>query len=660
MKKPAILFLFALVPCFAQSASNAIMAPGYTVAAVPLNAVSAVELQPSTINAIAVDSSGNLYLASGGPVYRIAPGGAVSLFAGGGGSNTPFLGDGGPATQASVNPSGLAVDGAGNLYIADEANGRIRKVDTNGIISTIAGPGGAVLGDGGPATSASVSMPTGVAVDSFGNIFVAQLYNYRVRKISPAGIITTVAGNGLAAPTGQPSNCACGDGGPATSATVPYPAAVATDSTGNLYIADLAGTRIRKVSATGIITTIAGNGTAVIEPGPFGIVVSLPSYGDGGPAVSAQIAGVGGGAGEGPALGSFLTGMGNCIGVDSAGDVFLVDETQIRIVTPDGRINAVAGGGPAPIPTSSGVGSVPATSVSIQGSGGQGPYSLAVGSGDKIYFAIRSPTELSQLVLALTPSTPTFPVPALVEWNSASGFADGSSLPKSVALGGWMEIYGSYLAPDTRQWATGDFTGVDAPTSLDGTSVTVGGQPAFVSYISPSQVNVQVPSNIGTGPQPLVMTNANGRSSTSAVTVNPEQPALLSTPAFDIKGSQYAVALFPDGVTYVLPTGAIPGVLSRPANKGDTITLYGIGFGPTTPSIPSGQIVQTTSSLALPLTVTIGASNANVTYAGLAPGVVGLYQFNVVVPVSYGQPTAAPLTLSLGAGASATLALSVQ
>jgi uncharacterized protein (TIGR03437 family) len=144
--------------------------------------------------------------------------------------------------------------------------------------------------------------------------------------------------------------------------------------------------------------------------------------------------------------------------------------------------------------------------------------------------------------------------------------------------------------------------------------------------------------------------------------VNPEQPGLLSTPAFKINGVQYVVALFPDDVTYVLPTGAIPGVPSRPAQQGDTITLYGIGFGPTTPSSPAGQITQASNSLVLPVQVGFSYCEfcaliyADIVYSGLAPGVVGLYQFNVVVPALPSGVTAWTMYLT---GASGTVALAI-
>ena len=165
-----------------------------------------------------------------------------------------FSGDGGPATTASLNtPVFSAVDTGGNLFIADQFNHRIRKVTPDGTISTIAGNGAqAYGGDEGPATGASFNTPIGVAVDTKGNLYIADVLNRRIRKIDATGTITTVAGNGAAADAGE--------GGPATSASLSIPVRVVVDSTGNLYIADQGAHKIKKVGTNGIITTIAGSG----------------------------------------------------------------------------------------------------------------------------------------------------------------------------------------------------------------------------------------------------------------------------------------------------------------------------------------------------------------------------------------------------------------
>jgi uncharacterized protein (TIGR03437 family) len=196
----------------------------------------------------------------------VAASGIITTVAGNG--SVGFAGDGGPATSALLNqPIGVTVDASGNLFIADSLNGRIRKVSA-GIIATFAGGGTGGVGDGGPATSASLSLPYGVAVDASGNLFISDLLGNRIRKVSASGIITTMAGTGTC--------CFSSDGGAATSALLGQPTGVAVDASGNIFIADRVNNRIREVSASGIITTLAGNGT-----GGFS--------GDGGPATSAEL-----------------------------------------------------------------------------------------------------------------------------------------------------------------------------------------------------------------------------------------------------------------------------------------------------------------------------------------------------------------------------------
>jgi uncharacterized protein (TIGR03437 family) len=180
--------------------------------------------------------------------------------------------------------------------------------------------------------------------------------------------------------------------------------------------------------------------------------------------------------------------------------------------------------------------------------------------------------------------------------------------------------------------------------------VTIGGQSAFISYISPGQINAQVPTSIGTGPQPMVVTTKAGTTSTLGENggalgpiINPSAPSILSPLSFPGLPGVFArpmVAVFPDGVTYALPTGFIPGVPSRPAKGGDTITFYGVGFGAVTPNTPAGQIAQTSNDLQLPVQVSVGTGTVPVSYAGLVPGVVGLYQFNVTLPKTIATPYA--------------------
>ena len=205
---------------------------------------------------MAFDILGNLYIADtdNQRVRKVDTRGIITTVAGNGSAS--YGGDGGPATQAALTfPTGLALDIVGNLYIADSSNGRIRKVDTSGIITTVAGNGQCNIvniGDGGPATQASVCCPRDVTIDALGNLYIADFCSLRIRKVDTNGVITTVAGNGYPGLSG--------DGGPATQATFWHPVGIATDNAGNLYIADESNARVRKVDVSGIITTVAGSG----------------------------------------------------------------------------------------------------------------------------------------------------------------------------------------------------------------------------------------------------------------------------------------------------------------------------------------------------------------------------------------------------------------
>jgi len=294
-------------------------------------------------SSVATDGKGGLYITGQvqNEVYRLSADGRLSIVAGTGTSG--FGGDGGPATSAQMwSPAGISVDAVGNIYVADCQNNRIRKVTAAGMICTVAGNGTAGFsGDGGSAISAQLWSPNAVAVDSSGNLYIADVLNNRIRKVTPDGVISTVAGNGTPGFSG--------DGGPATSAALYCPNGVAVDSSGSLYIADTYDLRIRKVTSAGIISTVAGDGTSGFN-------------GDGGSASSAQLC------------------CPNGVAVDSSGDLYIADTSdhRIRIVTPAGIIKTVAGNGTAGFSGDGG----PATSAQLNF-----PSGIAADSAGNLYIA---------------------------------------------------------------------------------------------------------------------------------------------------------------------------------------------------------------------------------------------------------------------------------
>jgi sugar lactone lactonase YvrE len=276
-------------------------------------ATNATLLNPTDVVA---DNNRNIYLNDGGTTFsirKVDANGVITRFAG---NNTSgFSGDGGQAASAQLNyPQGLAIDNIGNLYISDMGNRVIRKVNTSGVISTIAGIPGSFgySGDGGPATSAQLGAPSGIAVDAAGNIYFSDPGKHVIRKINTSGIITTIAG------TGNTSGYS-GDGGLATAAKLYGPNDICLDAQGNLYIADRDNHCIRKVNTSGIISTIAG----------IGGFLNYGFTGDGGAATSAKL------------------NKPQSVSVDNLGSLYISDYTnnRIRKVNTSGIISTIAGNG---------------------------------------------------------------------------------------------------------------------------------------------------------------------------------------------------------------------------------------------------------------------------------------------------------------------------
>ncbi len=481
---------------------------------------------------VTVDSAGNLYAAdsTGHEIFKIDPQGVTTVVAGNG--RAGFAGDGGPATAAALrNPSGTAIGPDGSLYIADYGNDRIRKVSPDGVISTIAGSVGGFTGDGGPATAARLNGPASLAFDGAGNLIFTDYLNLRIRKITPAGVITTVGGTGRFSLSG--------DGGLATGTDAyPYWLAVARD--GTIYFTDdsdarLNGNaRVRKIATNWVITTAAGIGVSGYT-------------GDGGPATAAQLRSASG------------------VALDGNGNLYIADasDSRIRKVSPSGIITTYAGTGTAGVTGDGG----PAIEGRLNFLAG-----LATDAAGNLYVTDVRNDKIRRISAPPVPQIRT-ESPVLTSFGGKAGFSSNT----------YLELYGQNLATSSRLWAGGDFNGVNAPTSLDGVSVTVNGKPAFIYYVSPNQININTPEDSATGLVAVQVRTPLGTSNPVMVNRTRLSPTLQAGLQFLIGGKQYVVALTPDFQTFIGRPGMLLGVAFQAARPGDTISTYALGCGPTMP-----------------------------------------------------------------------------
>jgi uncharacterized protein (TIGR03437 family) len=466
---------------------------------------------------LAVDSAGILYIADtqNHRVRKVAANGAISTVAGNG--TAGFGGDGGSATSAQLNlPFGVAVDAAGNLYIAEFGNNRVRKVSTNGNIGTIAGNGvSGYSGDKGQAASAQLNGPQGVAVDSAGNVYIADTGNNRVRMVAPNGVITTVAGTGAAGVSG--------DGGLAINALVGNPVGVATDSVGNnVYIAD-GSASVRKLFPSGIITTIAGSGTRGYS-------------GDGGSATNARL--------NGP----------SAVATDNQGGGLYVADTlnnavrSLQLLSRGTSVNAVTSGAsnlsgpvaPGEVIVIWGSGLGPATLVQYQAdANGLLPNSLggtsvfvngvlapmvyasanqvaAVvpfginGSLSQLYVQSQNITSIpfnlsvaSQIPGIFTLNGSGTGQAAAI--NNKDGSINGAAHPAKV--GDYVQLYITGAGQTNPAGSDGQISSGPGPVPVGAVRVTIGGQTATVNFAGGApgavagviQVNAQIPAGVTAG-----------------------------------------------------------------------------------------------------------------------------------------------------------------
>jgi uncharacterized protein (TIGR03437 family) len=446
-------------------------------------AQSALMFSPS---AVATGPNGAFYIAdtNNQRIRGVVSSGIISTVAGNGSAG--FSGDGAAPASAQVNfPGGVAVDAAGNIYVADSANQRVRKI-AGGVISTLAGNGtGGYGGDGGAAASAQLNFPVSVTADTSGNVYIADFNNNVIRKVSAAGVISTVAGNGTAGYSG--------DGGPATSAQLSGPTGVALDPAGNLFIADSANHSVRKVNPAGNISTLAGTGI-------------LGDSGDGGAASQGQLASPVG------------------VATDSSGNIYIADSGagKVRLVTGGGLILTIAGGGGLGYSGDGG----PAVGAQFNSLSG-----IALDATGNVYLADSGNNAIRFLQLvASVPST------GMVT-NGAS------DLPGTIAPGEIVTVFGNGIGPTQLTPFTPDANG-NIPTQVAGATVYIGGIPAPILYTWTNQASVIVPYEVTPGSSAVTVSYGGQVSLELPVKVAPTAPGLFTA---DQSGKGQAMALNENG-----------------------------------------------------------------------------------------------------------------
>ena len=533
---------------------------------------------------VAPDGAGNLYIAdqNNARIRKVDASGMITTVAGDG--TRGYSGDGGAATAAQLNrPSGVAPDGAGNLYIADVNNHRIRKVDASGVISTVAGDGTFGFGgDGGPATAAQLNRPAGVALDGAGNLYIADVNNHRIRKVDASGVISTVAGDG--------TDDYGGDGGPATAAQLNRPFGVAPDGAGNLYIADSWNSRIRKVDAAGVISTVAGDGTD-----DYG--------GDGGAATAAQL--------------STPVGM----ALDDAGNLYIADlfNNRIRKVDSAGVISTVAGDGTFGFGGDGG----PAVAAQLYY-----PIGVALDDAGNLYIADENNHRIRRLT---PPSAPRIPADGIV-------LATGPPAVNRISPNAIISVFGQDLAPQGTLATRPTLNPAGrVAVNLAATCLEIGGKRAPLFYVDPTQINAQVPHDLAPGEAELTVirgceTANEQRSAAASATVAAVSPAFFNVLS-NLDGRNPLVALHGGGPD--LAGAPDLGAAYTPAEPGEFVTLFGTGFGATEPPLETGQIPGEAVRLANAVAFTFGGIAVppeDVFYRGASPCCAGLYQFTVRVP----------------------------
>jgi uncharacterized protein (TIGR03437 family) len=542
-----------------------------------LSATSALLNRPS---AVALDFAGNLYVADTGTqrVRQVLARGAISTVAG---SGVAGMGaEGAIASTTPLNsPMGVAIDRSGNLVIADTYNHRVRQVLADGSIRTVAGTGTSGSGaDGAPPLTVALRGPRGICFDRASSLYIVDTSNHRALRVPPGGLVQTVAGNG------SPGDG--GDGGQGKLAQLNQPAACQVDSYGSLYIADTLNHRVRKVSAGGTISTVAGTGAVGFS-------------GDEAAATAAQLAAPSG------------------IAVEDAGNLYIADtgNHRIRLVTADGVIHTIAGIGGPGFSGDSG----PALSAQLNL-----PAGLTLDGSGALYIADSGNQRVRRLVpdALMVPPDPIVPPPALTVVNALSGQTG------PVAPGEIVSVFGAGLGPESGVPGNLESTGLLA-NLVAGVEVRFDNVPVPLFYVQNQQINAQAPYTLAGASATHIEVRVQGESAGSIdLPVSPASPALLP------------VILNPDGST----NGE-----AAPVAAGAILTLYATGEGLNDGSNIAGRPAGVPlAHPLLPVVLTVAGIPMDVLFAGSAPGQIGVMQINVRIPGGFLSPGKTDLSLTVG------------
>ena len=541
----------------------------------------------------AADAAGNVYIPDKGNhrILKLDTNGIVTTVAGIAGK-AGYDGDDKPATAALLNsPCGVVLDSANNIYFTDQGNNLVRRVDSQGMITRVAGKVGAgSLGDGGPATEARLNFPCGLSLDAAGNLYIADMVHDRVRVVAAdTKVIATLAGTG-AHSDGDPQS----DNVPATSINLGWPSAALVDGTGkNLFISDMHNNVIRVVDLqTGLIRRIAGTGR----------------HGDDNPAGN-----------TGPATQAAL-GYPQGMALDAAGDLFIADthNNAIRKIT-----SPLSPGVAIDIPVGLGT-------YEYGGDGGLAWYALmkypsgvAFDGAGNLYITDWENDRVRKAVPGTTP-------PQLV--ILPGGLVDGAAFtaaPAAVAPGSIISIFGRRMAPGIALSGAIPLPRalLDPPVSV---SVTSGNNTYFLPlfYVSPDQINAQLPVELPTDKPPFAIARMGSQQGDPfPFNVSPSAPRIFVNPFFDANGNYFerAIAFNQDGTL---------NSSTSPAAHGSVIVAYLTGEGALNPPIPTGEAAPLSplSKATLKFSAIVGGKLARVDYLGATPTFVGLSQANIVVP----------------------------